>query len=110
LDEGAPSCRCAAQRQVRRYRRCKSARRTRASRLASQQKRAAQTRRKGLPPSVLAARSVVLTSAAVATDTYKPFITADPVLEVGPRRYGQCLRGPLSLPLINDSPPCITPV
>ena len=91
---------CAAQPPGRRCKHCKSAQRTRASPLAPNKKRAAQTRRKALPPSVLAARSVVLTSAAGATDTYEPFTWATPHLEVGPRRYGQCLRGPLA-PLVS---------
>ena len=37
-------------------------------------KRAAQTRRKALPPGVLAARSVVLTRPRGATEMYRPFL------------------------------------
>jgi hypothetical protein len=72
-----------AQRQVRRCRHCKSAQRTRASRLASpNKKRAARTRRKALPPSGLAARRSCLTPAADATEMRLACITVDPVLRV----------------------------
>jgi len=49
---------------------------------------------------VLAARSYLLTRPRMATEMYRPFTCVTPHLEVGPRRYRKCLRGPLA-PLVS---------